>query len=84
MQVFLWIVFFILVGIAIFTIQNSNAAPVLIKFLLWKFETSLIYTILGSIVLGILVSMFFWISRTIHRTFKKKAQRRQGDRKSVV
>jgi putative membrane protein len=81
MQIFLWIVFFILVGIAIFTIQNSNAAPVLIKFLLWKFETSLVYTILGSIVLGILVSMFLWISRTIRLSYKRKSQRREENLK---
>jgi uncharacterized integral membrane protein len=79
MQVFLWIVFFILVGIAIFGVQNSNASPVMIKFLMWRFETSLVYAILGSIVLGILVSMFFWISRTIHLTFKKRARRKQED-----
>jgi uncharacterized integral membrane protein len=79
MQVFLWIVFFILVGIAIFSVQNSNASHVMIKFLTWRFETSLVYAILGSIVLGILISMFFWISRAIHVSFKKKAQRKQED-----
>lgn len=79
MQIFFWIAFLILIGVAIFSVQNSNASPVMIKFLVWRFETSLIYAILGSIVLGILVSMFFWISRTIHLSFKKKAGRGQED-----
>ena len=47
MKVFFWIAFVLIVIIAIFAVQNSSASPVSIKFLLWKFETSLVYTILG-------------------------------------
>lgn len=72
MQVFYWIVLLIAVGIAMFAIQNSNAPHVMIKFLLWQFETSLIYTILGSIVLGILITLFFWVPRAIRASFRKK------------
>jgi uncharacterized integral membrane protein len=72
MQVFYWIVLLIAFGIAIFAIQNSNAPQVMIKFLLWQFETSLVYTILGSIVLGILITLFFWIPRAIRDSFRKK------------
>jgi putative membrane protein len=72
MQIFIWIVFLIAVSMAIFAVQNSNAPAVTIKFLLWKFETSLIYTILGSIVLGILITLFFWIPRTIRASLRKK------------
>jgi uncharacterized integral membrane protein len=79
MQIFSWIAFFILIGVALFAIQNSNAAPVMIKFLAWRFETSLVLTILGSIVLGILLSIFFWISRALRLSFKKKAQRGHED-----
>lgn len=80
MQAFFWIAFLILVGVAVFAIQNSNASPVMIKFLMWRFEPSLVHAILGSIVLGILVSILFWISRTIHLSFqKKKLQRGQED-----
>jgi uncharacterized integral membrane protein len=57
MQVFYWIVLLIVIGIAVFAIQNSNAPLVTIKLLLWKFETSLVYTILGSIGLGILITL---------------------------
>jgi uncharacterized integral membrane protein len=72
MQIFYWIVLLIVIGIAVFAIQNSNAPLVTIKLLLWKFETSLIYTILGSIVLGILITLLFWIPRAIRASLRKK------------
>jgi uncharacterized integral membrane protein len=72
MQVFYWIVLLIVVGIAVFAIQNSNAPLVTIKFLLWKFETSLVYTILGSVVLGILITLLFWIPRAIRAYMQRK------------
>jgi uncharacterized integral membrane protein len=72
MQVFYWIVLLIVIGMAVFAIQNSNAPLVTIKFLLWKFETSLIYTLLGSIGLGIVITLLFWIPRAIRASFKKK------------
>jgi len=72
MQVFIWLVFLIALGIAIFAVQNSNAPLVTIKFLFWKFETSLIYTILGSLGLGILLPLLFWISRILRASFQTK------------
>jgi len=72
MQIFIWVVFLIAISIAIFAVQNSNAPAVTIKFLLWKFETSLIYTILGSIVLGILITLLFWIPRAIRGSIRRK------------
>jgi uncharacterized integral membrane protein len=72
MQFFYWLVFVMAIGIAIFAIQNSSAPPVLIKFLIWKFETSLVYTILGSIVLGILFTLLFWIPRALRASFQPK------------
>jgi uncharacterized integral membrane protein len=72
MQVFYWIVLLIVIGIAVFAIQNSNAPLVTIKLLLWKFETSLVYTILGSIGLGILITLLFWIPRTIRASLRRK------------
>jgi uncharacterized integral membrane protein len=72
MQIFYWIVLLIVIGIAVFAIQNSNAPLVMIKLLLWKFETSLVYTILGSIGLGILITLFFWIPRAIRASLRKK------------
>ncbi len=70
MQFFYWIVLFIAIGIAVFAIQNSNAPFVTIKFIFWKYETSLVYTILASIGLGIFVTLLFWIPRAIRSSFR--------------
>jgi len=72
MQIFLWIVLLIVVGIAIFAVQNSDAPAVVIKFLLWKYETSLVYMILGSVGLGVLITLLFWIPRAIRASFRRK------------
>ena len=40
MQFFYWIVLWIVAGIAVFAIQNSNAPLVTIKFIVWNFEPS--------------------------------------------
>jgi uncharacterized integral membrane protein len=71
MQVFFWVAFLVIILVAIFAIQNSGAPPVSIKFLLWRVETSLIYTLLGSVGLGILLTLLFWIPREIRASFRK-------------
>ncbi len=71
MKVLLWIAFLMMIGIAIFSVQNSEASPVVIKFLLWKFETSLVYTILGSIGVGILLTLLFWVPREIRSAYRR-------------
>lgn len=48
MQFFYWVVLLVVIGIAIFAVQNSTAPSIVMKFLMWRFENSLIYTILGS------------------------------------
>ena len=78
-QIFSWAAFLIVIGVAIFAIQNSKAPPVMIKFLVWRFETSLVLTILGSVILGFFVSLFLWISRAIRHSLKKRAQQGQED-----
>jgi uncharacterized integral membrane protein len=72
MQVFYWIVLLIVIGLAVFAIQNSNAPQVEIQLLLWPIKTSLVYTILGSIILGILITLLFWIPRAIRASFRTK------------
>jgi uncharacterized integral membrane protein len=72
MKVFLWIAFLILVAVAIFAVQNSSASLVTIKFLIWRLETSLVYTILGSIVLGVFLTLLFWIQRAVGTSIRKK------------
>lgn len=72
MQFFYWLIFLVAIGIAIFAVQNSSAPPVSIKFLIWKLETSLVCTILGSVVLGILLTLLLWIPRAVKASFQKK------------
>lgn len=85
MQVFYWLILLIFIGVAIFSIQNSSAPQVIIKFLIWQFETSLVYTILGSIILGILITLFFWIPRAIQSSFQKRELKREiGNLKSTL
>jgi uncharacterized integral membrane protein len=72
MKIFLWIAFLILIAVAIFAVQNSAAPLITIKFLLWEFKTSLVYTILGSIGLGILFTLLFWIPRALRASFRSK------------
>lgn len=72
MKIFLWIAFLIIVLVAIFSVQNSAAPPVTIKFLVWRFETSLIYVIFGSVGLGILFALLFWISGVLRASFQSK------------
>lgn len=79
MQFFYWLVLLIAVGIAVFALQNSTAPLITVKFLLWSFETSLIYALLGSAAVGILMILFLWIPRAIHasltsRELKKKIE----------
>lgn len=77
MQVFYWLVLLIAIGMAIFAIQNSSASPVVIKFLLWQYETSLIYTLLGSVGAGILITLFFWIPMAIRSSLQMRELRRK-------
>jgi len=72
MKVFLWVAFFVVIAVAIFAVQNSDAPIITIKFLFWRFETSLIYTILGSIGLGVLFALLFWIPRAFRASFRSK------------
>ena len=72
MQIFFGVAFFIMIAIALFAIQNSSAPPVMIKFLLWNYETSLVYTILGSVILGILMTLLFWIPTAVRASFRRR------------
>jgi len=72
MKVFLWIAFLILIAVAIFAVQNSDAPIITIKFLFWRFETSLVYIIFGSICLGILLTLLFWIPMALRASYRSK------------
>ena len=72
MQFFYWLIFLMAIAVAIFAVQNSAVPLITIKFLIWRFETSLVYTILGSIGLGILFTLLFWIPRALRTSVKPK------------
>ncbi len=72
MRAFFGVGFLLVIVVAIFAVQNSNAAPVTIKFLIWNFETSLVYTIYGAIVLGVLLTLSFWIGKAIRSSIRKR------------
>ncbi len=74
MKVIFAVAFLVALGVAIFSVQNSNAPPVMIRLLFWKFETSLVNAALGSIVLGILFALLCVIPWTIRASIRKKRQ----------
>ena len=77
MQFFYWLMLVIIIGVAIFAVQNSSAPLVTMRFLFWKFETSLVYTILGSMGVGILMTFFFWIPKAIKSSIRSKELKKQ-------
>jgi len=79
MKIFLWLSLGILLCAVIFAIQNSTAPPVAIKFLLWNFETSLIYTVLGAAGIGMLLVLLLWIPREIRGSFGARKLKKEID-----
>jgi len=77
MQIFYWLVLLMAVGIAVFAIQNSSASLLTLKFLIWKFDTSLIYALLGSAGVGILMILFLWIPRAIRSSMRLRESRKK-------
>ncbi len=65
------------IGLAVFAVQNSSAPPVVIKFFFWRLETSLLYTLLGSVGVGILIALFFCIPRMVRSSFRSRELRKQ-------
>lgn len=72
MQIFYWLVFLAVIVFTVFVVQNSTAPSVIMKFLFWQFETSLIYTILGSIGAGMVMILLLWIPSAIRASFRAK------------
>ncbi len=84
MQIFFMIAFVLVIGIAIFTIQNSDAPMVVMRFLIWKYETSLVYTLLGAIGLGSLLTILCWIPRAIKTSLHMRRLKRQIDQLTIT
>lgn len=72
MQFFYWFVLLMAVGIAIFALQNSSGPPITVKFLVWQFETALIYTLLGSAGIGVLIILSLWVPRAIRSSMRSR------------
>ena len=72
MQVFGLLAFLILIGVAIFAVQNSSASLVAMKFLIWNFESPLLWTVLGSMGVGMLIILLLWIPRAIRGALRTK------------
>ncbi len=70
MQFFFWLVFLMVIGEAIFVIQNLAAPVMVMNFLFWKFETSPTNIIFQSIGWGILAILLLWIPRGIRNLFR--------------
>ncbi len=83
-QFFYWLIFLVAIGIAILAVQNSNAPLVMIKFLIWRFETSLIYTIPGSMGIGILMTLFLWVPRAIKGSIRMKESKKRIENVKAV
>lgn len=79
-----WLALLIVVGLAVFSIQNSTAPPVVVKFFIWQFETSLTYILLCSVGLGILLTLFFWIPRAIRSSIRMRDLRKQKQNLEAV
>ena len=56
----------------------------MIKFLIWRFETSLTYTILGSIGAGILVTLFLWVPRAIKSSIRLRELKKRVESVETV
>ena len=77
MQFFYWLVLLMAVGVAIFAIQNVSADVLTLKFLVWKFETSLIYALLGSAGVGIMMILFLWVPRAIKGSMRSSESKKK-------
>ena len=84
MQIFFIIAFVLAIGIAIFAIQNSDADMVVMRFLTWEYKTSLVYTLLGGIGLGILLTILCWIPRAIKASLHMRRLKRQISQLTVT
>ena len=68
MRIFLWVSLVLI--LAVFVVQNSTGPPLTLKFLLWDFKIFFPYAILGSLGIGILITLSLWIPRALRTSFR--------------
>lgn len=77
MKFFFVLAFLVLVGAVIFAVQNSTAPTIDIKFLVWHIQTSLVYTILATLVSGMIIVFFLWIPSAFRTSSQKRGLRKE-------
>jgi uncharacterized integral membrane protein len=77
MKFFSGVAFLVLLGVVIFAVQNSTAPAIDIKFLVWHIQTSLVYTILGTLASGMMVVFFLWIPSAFRSSSHARGLRKE-------
>jgi len=71
------LVFIVVILVVFFSVQNAK--PVVISFLLWKFEASLSIIILLTVLSSVIITIIAVSSWSMKRTFKRKKKAVGGD-----
>jgi uncharacterized integral membrane protein len=79
MQIFLGASLAVILALTIFTVQNSMAPPVTLKFLLRDFKILLPYAASGSLGIGILIALSLWIPRALRASFRERNLKKEMD-----
>ena len=77
MKFFLGLAFLVLIGIVMFAVQNSTAPAIDIRFLTWHIQTSLIYTMLGALVSGMIIVILLWIPSAFRTSSQKRRLKKE-------
>jgi uncharacterized integral membrane protein len=77
MRLFVGLAFVVLVGIAVFAVQNSTAPPIDLRFVVWDIRTSLVYTILVTFASGMVAVFLLWIPSALRTSSQKRSLRKE-------
>ena len=77
MKFFFGLALLALVGVVVFAVQNSTAPAIDIKFLAWHIQTSLVYTILGTLVSGMIIVFLLWIPSAFRTSSQKRRLKKE-------
>jgi uncharacterized integral membrane protein len=77
MRFFGWLAFLVAVIVAVFAIQNSTLPLVSFKLFAWQVETSPVYTVIGSLIAGALLTVLLWIPYAVRESFRRRDLRKQ-------
>jgi uncharacterized integral membrane protein len=77
MRYFGWLAFLVAIMLVGFAIQNSALPHVTVKLLAWQVETSPVYVMLYSLILGVLITIMLWIPYAVQKYFQQRGLKRQ-------